>query len=66
MSEMSNKKSLNNGVKETETEGEGFSRGKCPVGKQHGPGCHHAATRRKWSKEDNKMAILFASKGRTE
>ena len=66
MSEMFNKKSLNNGVKEAGTEGEGFSSGKCPVGKQHRPGCHHATTCRKRSKEDNKVAILFASNGRTE
>ena len=55
---MSNKKSLNNGVKETGTEGEGFSPSRCPVGKQRGPGRHPATARGKWSKEDNKMAIL--------
>ena len=65
MSKMSYKKSLNNSVKEAGIEGEGFSPSRCLVGKQHRPGCHPATTSRKWSKEDNKMAILcfFASKG---
>ena len=58
MSEMSSKKSLNNGVKEAGTEGEGFSSGRCPVGKQHGPGRHPATVRRKCSREDHMMAIL--------
>ena len=58
MSEMSNKKSLNNSVKESGTEGEVFLPGRYPKGKQHEPGCHPATARRKWSKEDNKMAIL--------
>ena len=48
MSETSNKKSLNNGVRKAGTEGEGFSPGRCPVGKY----------RSKKSKEDKKMAIL--------
>ena len=58
MSEMFNKKSLNNSVKDAETEGEGFSPGRCPVGKQCEPGRHPVTARRKWSKEDNKMIIL--------
>ena len=33
MSEVSNKKSLHNGVKEAGKEGEGFSPSRCPVGK---------------------------------
>ena len=48
MSETPNKKSLNNGVRKAGTEGEGFSPGRCPVGKY----------RSKKSKEDKKMAIL--------
>ena len=58
MSEISNKKSLNNGVKEAGTEGEGFSPSRCPVCKQRGTNHHPATARRKWSKKDNKMAIL--------
>ena len=58
MSEMSNKKPLNNSVKEAGTEGEGLSSGRCPVDKKRGPGRHPATARRKWLKEDNKMAIL--------
>ena len=58
MSKMSYKKSLNNSVKEAGIEGEGFSPSRCLVGKQHRPGCHPATTSRKWSKEDNKIAIL--------
>ena len=58
MSEMSNKMPLNNGLKEAGTEGEDFSPGRCPVGKQRGSGCYPATARRKWSKEDNKMAVL--------
>ena len=58
MSEMSNKKSLNNSVKESGTEGEVFSLGRYPKGKQHEPSCNPATARRKWSKEGNKMAIL--------
>ena len=53
MSEMSNKKSLNNVVKEAGTEDEGFSPSRCPSGKQ----------RSKESKEDNKMAILCNLQG---
>ena len=49
MSEISNKKALNNGVKEVGAEGEGFSPGICPVSKQRGSG-RHPATRRKCSK----------------
>ena len=52
MTKMSNKKLLNNGVKETRTEGEGFSPGICPVNRQRRPGSHPATARRKWSKED--------------
>ena len=52
MSEISNKRSLNNGVEAAEKKGEGFLHSICPLG-------HHSATaRRKCSKEDNKMAIL--------
>ena len=50
MSEMSNKMSLDNCVEEAGTEGEGFSPGKCPEGKQCAPGCHHATARMEWSK----------------
>ena len=57
MSKMSNKISLNNGGKEAGTKGEGFSPGRCHVGKQRGPGRHPATARRKWSKEDNKVAM---------
>ena len=56
MSKMSNKKSLNNGVKEAGTEGKGFSPSRYLVGKQRGPG-HPVTARRKYSKEDNKMAM---------
>ena len=31
---------------------------RCPVCKQCGSGCHPATARRKWSEQDNKMAIL--------
>ena len=52
MSEISNKRSLNNGVEAAEKKGEGFLHSICPLG-------HHSATaRRNCSKEDNKMAIL--------
>ena len=52
MSEISNKRSLNNGVEAAEKKGEGFLHSICPLG-------HHSATaHRKCSKEDNKMAIL--------
>ena len=47
MSEVSDKKSLNNDVKEAGTEGEGFLPGKCPMGKQRGPGHHSAIARSK-------------------
>ena len=40
MSEMSNKNSSSNGVKKAGTEGEGFLRGRGPVGKQREPGLH--------------------------
>ena len=39
-------------------EGEGFSPGRCSVGKQYGSGSHCATARRKWSKEGKKIAIL--------
>ena len=55
---MPTKKSLNNSVKGAGTEGEGFSPGSCPMGKQHRPTHHTATARRNWSKEDNKMATL--------
>ena len=58
MSEMSNKNSLNNGVKKSGTEREGFLRWRGPVGKQREPGLHTAIALMKWSKEDNKIAIL--------
>ena len=58
MSGISNKRSLNNGVKEAETVGEGFLSGKCPVSRQCGLDHHPATARRKWSKQHNKMAIL--------
>ena len=59
MSEMSDKKPLNNGIKEVGIKGEGFSPGRCLVGRQRGHDCHPTTALRKWSKEDNKMAILF-------
>ena len=44
MSGISNKRSLNNGLKEAETVGEGFFlSGKCPVSRQCGLD-HHPAT----------------------
>ena len=58
MSEMSNKKSLNKGVKGAGTEREDFSPSRCTMGKQHGLDHHLTTARRKWLKEDNKMAIL--------
>ena len=58
MSKMSSKKSFNNSVKETGTEDEGFLPGKCSIGKQGGQGYRTATARMKWSKEDNKMAML--------
>ena len=64
MSEMPNKKSLNNGVKEAGTEGEGFLPGRCLMGKQRRPGRHPVTAHRKWSKEDNKMAILRYLQGK--
>ena len=47
MNEMSDKKSLNNDVKEAGTEGEGFLPGKCSMGKQCWPGHHSAIARSK-------------------
>ena len=58
MSKMSSKKSFNNSVKETGKEDEGFLPGKCSIGKQGGQGYRTATARIKWSKEDNKMAML--------
>ena len=58
MNEMSNKNSSSNGVKKAGTEGEGFLRGRGPVGKQREPGLHTVIALMKWSKEDNKIAIL--------
>ena len=46
-------------MKEAGTEGEDFSPGRGPMGKQHGPGRHPATAGRRWSKEHNKMAILW-------
>ena len=56
---MSNKNSLNKGVKEAGMESEGFLPGRCPMGKQRGPNRHPATVRRKWSKEDNKSFFFF-------
>ena len=58
MCKMSNKNSLNNGAKEAAMEGEGFLPGRGPVGKKRKPGLHISIARMKWSKEDNKIAIL--------
>ena len=55
---MCTKTSFNNGIKEAGTEGEGVSPGRCPVGKQYEPSRYPATAIRKWSKGDNKMAIL--------
>ena len=66
MGEMSNKNSLNNGVKKTETEGEGFLPSRCLVGEQREPGLHPASARMKWSKEDNKIAILCCLQAKEE
>ena len=45
-------------MKGTVKDDEGFWLGRCSVGKQRRPGCHAATARKKWSKKDNKMAIL--------
>ena len=55
---MSNKKLKNNDIKETGIEGEGFFSGKNLMGKQHESSRHLLTVHRKWSKEDNKMAIV--------
>ena len=47
MSGISNKRSLNNGLKEAETVGEGFLSGKCPVSRQCGLDYHPATALRK-------------------
>ena len=55
---MSLNNSLHNGVNEARTDNcEGLSPGRCPVGKQRGPGCHQISARKKWKKEENKAAI---------
>ena len=36
---------------------EGLSPGRCPAGKQRGPGRHQITARTKWKKEENKIAI---------
>ena len=49
---------LNNGISDTRTNNcEGFSPGRCPAGKQRGPGRHQITARKKWTKEENKTAI---------
>ena len=58
MRKMSNKKPLNNGVKEAGTEGEGFPTHRCSVGNQRELDRHPGTARRTWSKEDSKVAIL--------
>ena len=58
MRKMSNKKPLNNGVKEGGTEGEGFPTHRYSVGNQRGPDRHPGIAHRTWSKEDSKVAIL--------
>ena len=55
---MSLNNSLHNGVNEARTDNcEGLSPGRCPVGKQRGPGFHQSSARKKWKKEENKAAI---------
>ena len=58
MSKVPNKKPLNNSVKKTGAEGEGFPPGRCPVGKQRGTGHQPATSRSKWSSKGKKMIIL--------
>ena len=50
--------SLNNGVNEARTDNfEGLSPGRCPAGKQRGPGRHQNTAGKRWIKEENKTAI---------
>ena len=58
MSENALNNSLNNSVNEARTDNcEGLLLGKCPVGKQRGPGRYQITARKKWTKEENKTAI---------
>ena len=54
---MSLNSSLDNGVKETQTNnGEGLLPDTCPVGEQNQPGRHETTARKEWTEED-KFAI---------
>ena len=59
---MSNKSKTKNGVNEAGASGEGLSPGRCPIGKQDGPGRHRTTggrrtTTRKWSQEENRVVM---------
>ena len=59
--------SLNNSVNEARTDNcEGLLLGKCPVGKQRGPGRYQITARKKWTKEENKTAISCYLKTKNE
>ena len=48
MSEMNQNSNLDNSVKETGTDGEGLSLGRCPMEEQRGPGRHPTTARTGW------------------
>ena len=64
---MSFNNSINNSANDARIDNcEGLLSGKCPAGKQRGPGCHQITARKKWTKEENKTAISYylkATKG---
>ena len=64
MSEMNQNSDLDNSVKETGTDGEGLSLGRCPMEEQRGPGRHPTTARTRWSKSMNVavMECYFLSK----
>ncbi|XP_065051764.1 uncharacterized protein LOC135681303 [Rhopilema esculentum] len=64
MSEMNQNSDLDNSVKETGTDGEGLSLGRCPMEEQRGPGRHPTTARTGWSKSMNVavMECYFLSK----
>ena len=50
---------FDNDVKEAQTNnGEGLSLIRCPVTEQNGPSHHQTTAQKKWTKEDNKFAII--------
>lgn len=53
---MENLSNTNNGVNGAGST-EGATSGRCPVGEQRGPGCHHATARTGWTKEMN-VAVM--------